>query len=98
MDLEHEKRLTDVEGRSKSNTHRIDELEKRADDTEKLVTSVAVIAEKQSTMDGDIKEMKGDVKKLVEKPGKRWDGAVDKIIYAILAGVVAYLLAKGGIA
>jgi len=98
MDLEHEKRLTDVEGRSKSNTHRIDELEKRADDTEKLVTSVAVIAEKQSTMDGDIKEMKGDVKKLVEKPGKRWDGAVDKIVYAILAGVVAYLLAKGGIA
>ena len=98
MDLEHEKRLADVEGRSKSNTHRIDELEKRADDTEKLVTSVAVIAEKQSTMDGDIKEMKGDVKKLVEKPGKRWDGAVDKIIYAILAGVVAYLLAKGGIA
>ena len=98
MDLEHEKRLTDVEGRSKSNTHRIDELEKRADDTEKLVTSVAVIAEKQSTMDGDIKEMKGDVKKLVEKPGKRWDGAVDKIIYAILTGVVAYLLAKGGIA
>lgn len=98
MDLEHEKRLADVEGRSKSNTHRIDELEKRADDTEKLVTSVAVIAEKQSTMDGDIKEMKGDVKKLVEKPGKRWDGAVDKVIYAILAGVVAYLLAKGGIA
>lgn len=98
MDLEHEKRLTDVEGRARSNSHRIDELEKRADDTEKLVTSVAVIAEKQSTMDGDIKEMKGDVKKLVEKPGKRWDGAVDKIIYAILAGVVAYLLAKGGLA
>lgn len=97
MDLEHEKRLTDVEGRAKSNTHRIDELEKRADDTEKLVTSVAVIAEKQSTMDGDIKEMKGDVKKLVEKPGKRWDGAVDKVIYAILAGIVAFLLAKGGI-
>ncbi len=97
MDLEHEKRLTDVEGRAKSNAHRIDELEKRADDTEKLVTSVAVIAEKQSTMDGDIKEMKGDVKKLVEKPGKRWDGAVDKVIYAILAGIVAFLLAKGGI-
>ena len=97
MDLEHEKRLTDVEGRSKSNTHRIDELEKRADDTEKLVTSVAVIAEKQSTMDGDIKEMKGDVKKLVEKPGKRWDGAVDKVIYAVLAGIVAFLLAKGGL-
>ncbi len=97
MDLEHEKRLADVEGRSKSNSRRIDELERRADDTEKLVTSVAVIAEKQNTMDGDIKEMKSDVKKLVEKPGKRWDGAVDRFIYAILAGIAAYLLAKGGI-
>ncbi len=98
MDLEHEKRLTDVEGRAKSNSHRLDELEKRADATEKLATSVAVIAEKQGTMDGDIKEMKGDVKKLVEKPGKRWDGAIDKVIYAVLAGIVAFLLAKGGIA
>lgn len=93
---EHE-RLIKVEDRTKSNTHRIDELEKRADDTEKLVTSVAIIAEKQNQMEGDVKEMKGDVKKLVEKPGKRWDTAVDKVIYAVLLAVVAFLLAKGGL-
>ena len=93
---EHE-RLVKVEDRTKSNTRRIDELEKRADDTGKLVTSVAIIAEKQNQMEGDVKEMKGDVKKLVEKPGKRWDTAVDKVIYAVLAAVVAFLLAKGGL-
>jgi len=92
---EHD-RLTKVEDRAKSNTHRIESLEKRQDDTEKLVTSVAIIAEKQKDMEGDVKEMKCDVKKLIEKPAKRWDGVVEKIIYAVVGAVVAYLLAKAG--
>lgn len=95
-ELEHD-RLTKVEDRAKSNTHRIESLEKRQDDTEKLVTSVAIIAEKQKDMEGDVKEMKCDVKKLIEKPAKRWDGVVDKIIYAVVGAVAAYLLAKGGL-
>ncbi len=94
-ELEHD-RLTKVEDRAKSNTHRIESLEKRQDDTEKLVTSVAIIAEKQKDMEGDVKEMKCDVKKLIEKPAKRWDGVVEKIIYAVVGAVVAYLLAKAG--
>ncbi len=92
---EHD-RLTKVEDRAKSNTYRIESLEKRQDDTEKLVTSVAIIAEKQKDMEGDVKEMKCDVKKLIEKPAKRWEGVVDKIIFAVVGAVVAYLLAKGG--
>ena len=94
-EAEHD-RLTKVEDRAKSNTHRIESLEKRQDDTEKLVTSVAIIAEKQKDMEGDVKEMKCDVKKLIEKPAKRWDGVVEKIIYAVVGAVVAYLLAKAG--
>ncbi|MBP3580642.1 MAG: hypothetical protein J6K12_05275 [Clostridia bacterium] len=94
-EMEHD-RLTRVEDRSKSNTHRIESLEKRQDDTEKLVTSVAIIAEKQKDMEGDVKEMKGDVKKLIEKPAKRWEGVVEKVLYTIVGAVVAYLLAKGG--
>ncbi len=92
---EHD-RLTRVEDRSKSNTHRIESLEKRQDDTEKLVTSVAIIAEKQKDMEGDVKEMKGDVKKLIEKPAKRWEGIVEKVLYTVVGAIVAYLLAKGG--
>lgn len=95
-ELEHD-RLTKVEDRAKSNTHRIENLEKRQDDTEKLVTSVAIIAEKQKDMEGDVKEMKCDVKKLIEKPIKRWEGVVEKVLYTVVGAVVAYLLAKGGI-
>ena len=92
---EHD-RLTRVEDRSKSNTHRIESLEKRQNDTEKLVTSVAIIAEKQKDMEGDVKEMKCDVKKLIEKPAKRWEGVVEKVLYTVVGAVVAYLLAKAG--
>lgn len=31
------------------------------------------------------------------KPGKRWDGLVDKAIWAICAAVIAYLLAQVGL-
>ena len=92
-ELEHD-RLTKVEVRAKSNTHRIENLEKRQEDTEKLVTSVALIAEKQKDMEGDVKEVKVDVKKLIEKPIKRWDGVVEKVLYTVIGAVVAYLLAK----
>lgn len=93
---EHD-RLTRVEDRSKSNTHRIESLEKRQNDTEKLVTSVAIIAEKQKDMEGDVKEMKCDVKKLIEKPAKRWEGVVEKVLYTVVGAVVAYLLVKIGL-
>lgn len=95
--ISQEHRLTAVEDRSKSNTKRIDELEKRTDDTEKLVTSVAIIAEKQNQMDGDIKEMKGDVKRILDKPGKRWDSIVEKVLLTAVAAVVAYMLTHLGL-
>lgn len=97
MDLEHEKRLTEVEERSKSNTHRLDEVEKRQDNLDKLVATVEVLAVKESNVENDVKEIKSDVKSLTGKSGQRWDGLVDKIILTIAAAVVGFLLSKIGI-
>lgn len=52
MDLDYEHRLTEVEQRSKSNTKRLDEVEARQNDLDKLTTSVAKLATKQEDMDG----------------------------------------------
>ena len=97
MDLEHERRLTVVEDRSKSNMKRLDEVEKRQDDQEKLISTVAVLASEQKTIKSDVTEIKTDVKELTGKPGKRWDGLVDKIIITIAAALVGFLLAKFGL-
>lgn len=98
MDLEHERRLAAVEAREKSNTHRLDEVETRQDNLEKLVTSVEVLATRQKTVENDVKEIKSDVKELTGKPGKRWDSMVEKIITAIVAALVGFALAQLGVA
>ena len=97
MDLEHEERLSKVEERSKSNSHRLDEVEKRQDNLDDLVSSVSVLATKQEHVESDVKEIKADVKTLTDKPGKRWDAIVDKIVWAVLAAVIAFLLGRIGL-
>jgi hypothetical protein len=97
MDLEHEKRLTEVEGRSKSNTHRIDELEKRQDNLDDLVSTVKVLAVREENVETDVKEIKSDVKKLTNKPGQRWDNFIDKAIWTVAAAIIGFLLAKFGL-
>ena len=96
MDLEHEKRLTEVEARSRSNMHRIDEVEKRQDNLDDLVSTVKVLAVREEAVETDVKEIKSDVKKLTNKSGQRWDGLVDKIIWTVAAAIVGFVLARIG--
>jgi predicted nucleic acid-binding Zn-ribbon protein len=97
MDMEHERRLTEVESRSKSNTKLLDDMEKRQDDLDKLVATVEVLAVKESNVESDVKEIKNDVKSIKDKPGKRWDAIVDKAIWMGISAVIAYFLAKSGL-
>lgn len=97
MDIEIEHRLTEVEQRSKSNTHRLTELEKRQDDLDELVSVVKVLAVREEQVESDVKEIKNDVKSLTNKPAQRWDSLVDKIVWAVVGAVVAFLLAKVGL-
>ena len=97
MDLEHEKRLTEVEERSKSNSHRLSQIEERQDNLDELVGTVKVLALREETVENDVKEIKNDVKNLTSKSGQRWDNLVDKIIWAIAAALVGFILAKFGL-
>ena len=97
MDLEHERRLTEVEERSKSNSHRLDDVEKRQDNLDKLAASVEALAVKESNVENDVKEIKSDVKSLTGKSGAKWDNLVNQIIAIIAAAVVGFILAKIGL-
>ena len=94
-DIEH--RLTEVEGRSKSNTHRLDDLERRQDNLDDLVSTVKVLAVREEQVENDVKEIKNDVKSLTSKPGQRWDSLIDKIIWAVAGAVLAFVMAKIGL-
>lgn len=92
-----EHRLTEVEERSKSNTKRIDKLSERQDSLDELVGTVKVLATREENVENDVKEIKLDVKSLTDKPGKRWDSLVEKIVLAIAAAIVGFLLSKIGL-
>ena len=95
MGLEH--RLTEVEDRAKSNTKRIDEVEKRQDNLDELVSTVKVLAVREENVETDVKEIKSDVKNLTSKSAKHWDSLVEKIVWAIVAAVVGFMLAQLGL-
>jgi hypothetical protein len=86
-------KLTETESRSKNNTKRLDKVEERQDALDRLITSVEVLATREESVEKDVKEIKSDVKALTSKPGKRWEGIVDKALAAIVGGFVAWILA-----
>ena len=96
MDLDHERRLTEVEERAKSNTKRLDEMEKRQDNLDELVGTVKVLAVREENVENDVKEIKSDVKSLTNKPAQKWDSMIEKIIGYLIAGIVGFLLSKLG--
>lgn len=96
MDLTHEQRLTAVEERSKSNSHRLAAVEERQDKMDELVSAVNVLAVREKNVEDDVKEIKSDVKSLTSKSGKMWDSVVEKAIMVIVAAVVGFFLAHFG--
>lgn len=97
MEVKFEHRLTEVEERSKSNQRRIESMEKRQDNLEELTVVVKGLAIKEENVEQTVTEIKQDVKELTNKPAKRWDGLVEKIIYSLVAAIVGFLLAKIGL-
>ena len=92
--IEH--RLTEVEERSKSNTHRLEELERRQDNLDDLVSTVKVLADREERVESDVKEIKTEVKNITSKSGKRWDNLINQIITIVVAAIAGFILAKIG--
>lgn len=97
MNEEQLKTLVACEQRSKSNTYRIDKLEKQYEVLNKLTTSVEVMATKLETMNTSLKEVSKTVSEQAAKPGRRWEAIVEKVLLVIVSAVVVYALAKIGL-
>ena len=96
MDIEHERRLTEVEGLAKAIAERLNDMEKRQDNLDELVCTVKVLVDREERMENDVKEIKSDVKSLTGKSGKRWDNMIDKIVITIVAAVIGFIMAQIG--
>ena len=89
-----EAKVIENEQRSKSNTHRLDRLEKRVDEQDKLVTAICGLQKDMEHTKSDVSTIKTNVDKLLEMPAKRWDGVVTAIITALISVLVGAVLGK----
>lgn len=99
MDLEHERRLTEVESRSKSNTHRIDKLEPIVEEIHTMSETLVEMALEMKHTNKNVEEIKVKVDTIERKPVRNFNDAKKAFFNAFLgaigtvaAGGVIYLL------
>lgn len=94
VELEH--RLTEVTDLANNNTKRLDDVEKRQDNLDELVSTVKVLAVREENVENDVKEIKTDVKNLANRPAKKWENMEDKVVSLIVAAIVGFILGQLG--
>ena len=101
--LDYEHRLTAVEDRSLRNEDRIEKLEHQTDALNTIAAAVEVMANEQKHqteailgIKTDVSALSGKVETLEQKPGKRWESAVEKVTMTVIAAVIGFILAKIG--
>ena len=90
-------KLQETTDRSVRNEGRIKKLEDGQDSIRSLATSVAVMAEQMKTMNANVNTLNGKVDELEQKPAKRWDSIVEKVIWAVLSVLIGIMLGQGGL-
>lgn len=86
--IQYEHRLTEVENRSKSNTYRLDDVEKTLKENTDLIVSIKDLALETKHMREDLNETIQRLDKLENKDGEKWD----KFKWLIVAGLVTLIL------
>ncbi len=95
-------RLTEVDTRSKSNTHRLDEMDEKVDTLQRLATAVEVLATEQKHQTTTMVEIKTDVTALGQKvdaiekkPARKWEGMWEKLFYGVIGGLAMHSVSRG---
>lgn len=86
-------RLAEVDQRGKSNSHRIDDLEKRADTLQELTTSVKLLAANMERMASEQMKQGDRLTALEKQPGERWNSMTRTIFTAVVSALAGGLVA-----
>ena len=98
LDIEH--RLTEVEARAKSNTHRLDKLEPIVEEIHtmsntmvQLVQEVKHTNETVNSLDAKVDRMDSRVDEMERAPAKEWGDTKRTVLNTVLGAVVGFLIA-----
>lgn len=96
-DVTIEGRLATVEGRAKSNTHRIDKLDNVVDNIHKLSLNIATLVQSLDIMNDNIKELKEKVDTIEKLPANNWMDSMKTArgtVITVLVTAVVLMLVK----
>ncbi len=98
VDIEH--RITEVEQRAKSNSHRLDKLEPIVDEIHtmsntmvQLVQEVKHTNEAVGSLDEKVDRMDSRVDDMERAPGKEWSNAKRTVFNTVVGAIVGFLAA-----
>jgi len=94
FDMEHERRLTEVEQLTKNNCCLIVDLQQKQQSINDLVVSIKELTIREENVESTVKEIKEDVRTLTSKSGKRWDNVIEQLITIVVAALVGIIIAK----
>lgn len=77
--------------------NRLNKQASMVEDIQQLGTSVSILANNMKAMLDEQQKQNARIQTLEQKPAKRWDMIVDKIILLAVAGVMAYVLTQVGL-
>lgn len=93
MDKNETKWITEIEQRSKSNSKRLDDVERSVDELKKTYSIMEKMDLRVSNIETSVKTINTKIDAQTEKKGMKWDKLIDYIFYAVLA----YCLYKLGL-
>lgn len=86
-------KLTDHENEIGSLKHRMSAVEADQEALRELTGSVRELTVEQSHLKTDVGEIKADVKTMLDKPAKRWESLVDKLLLVAAGAFLGWLAA-----
>ena len=97
MDKNETKWITEIEQRSKSNSKRLDEVEKSVDELKKTYSIMEKMDLRVGNIETAVATINGKLDKQSEEKGMKWDKLIDYLFYFLIALLLGLLVHKLGL-
>jgi len=91
-------KLAETEQRAKSNTHRIDQLEKGQEDLNRLTTAVEVMVQEQRHIRENVTDLGRKLDVMEHRPIRRAESLAEKAALVLVSALITYVLTQVGLA
>ena len=95
--MEFDERSKRIDDENNRQNHRLDKLEKIADQLTDMAASIKTMAVTMQGMQKEQEKQGQRLEKIEQEPADRWNGIVSTVITILVTAAFTYLLSKGGL-